>query len=94
MEERLMMTIEKVFHLRDGRTVMTGRVLHGPSLVRTIRCKLVVDGETRQLLEIEGEILVEKREVSQLRSVSTTEEVTLSDDEVEQSICELRQIGR
>jgi hypothetical protein len=85
------MQVEDVFRLGDGRTVLVGSVSGcSDSLVPALRCDLIVGGRMIQTLDLEGEMLAEKRSPSGLRSVSTFHAVELSEDVVRNADCRLR----
>lgn len=72
------MRVEDVFRLGDGRTVFVGGVDGERTFIGPCVCRLFVDETMIAEYQIEGEMLVERREGSQpWRSLSTTAEVEL-----------------
>jgi hypothetical protein len=85
-------TIGTLFRLSDGRTVLVGTVggVPGPPLLRRSRCELLVDGDVLQTLEIEGEVITEREVPDDRRSVTTRDEVALTQELIEERVCTLR----
>ena len=82
MGSRGVMQVEDIFHFRDGRTVLVGRVEDGPAFIRRGRFGLWLDGELRGSIDVEGEMLDDGPKPGLLRSVSTTDGVRLDREEI------------
>jgi hypothetical protein len=78
----LSMQITEIFQLGDGRTVLVGHVESGRDFIRRTKCRLTVDGRAVQTIELEGEMLPEKRTPDPRRSVSTFDAVRVTDADV------------
>ncbi len=70
------MRISEVFHFNNGKTVLVGPIEKGPELIPAQPCEILVDGNRRQLIRIEGEMLPSNAS-QEKRSVSTTDSVLI-----------------
>jgi hypothetical protein len=69
-----MIVIEK-FDFRDGTTVFVGPVTGDTSRIPPCYCELVINGEKKKSIWIEGERLIEKRKNNSYRVVSTVDKL-------------------
>ena len=81
--------VKDVFHFSNGQTVLVGLVEKGPAFIPSQACELLVDGEYRQRLRLEGEMMPSTQHGMGYRSVSTTESVNLKSSEPLEHICVL-----
>jgi hypothetical protein len=68
--------VRDIFRFRDGRTVFVGVAEGGPGYIARGLFEALVDGESRGLLPIEGEMMAQPasdRGDETLRSISSTE---------------------
>ena len=77
------MHVDDIFRLSDGQTVFTGLVVAHPGRITACRCELKLGEETRQFVNIAGESIPKKLIQSDRRSISTFEEVNLSQEEAQ-----------
>lgn len=71
------MTVENTFHLEDGRTVFVGPIETQSNGIPPCECEIVVGGEIRASLRIDGEE-IPKGNRTPNRSVSTSERIDLA----------------
>jgi hypothetical protein len=88
--EMFVMKIAEIFSLQDGRTVFVGLVEAPSTYVGPRRCVLLLDGKVVQVLQIEGEMLPEKRSHDERRVVSTLDELAIPASIIRGSDAELR----
>lgn len=77
------MTIRDMFVFSDGRTILVGPIVGCEALIKACFCEIVSDGGVRQRISIEGEQIVRKFSVNDLRAVATPEAVMLTQDEAQ-----------
>jgi hypothetical protein len=77
------MRVDDIFRLSDGQTVFTGLVIGRPERINACRGDLKLGEETRQFINIVGESIPKKLVQSERRSISTFEEVRLSQEEAQ-----------
>lgn len=86
------MLIVDVFHFDNEKTVFAG-VISGDhsNLIRKTTCSLVINGESKGTVVIEGEMmpLGRRQESSHIRSVSSSGHVNLSSEFVKHNDCRL-----
>lgn len=75
------MTVEDVFQLSFGRTVFVGIIDGETELIKSCQCDLIVAGEKKGTVYIEGEMITENRSNIVKRSLSTAENVELSQED-------------
>ncbi len=77
--------VAEVFRLGDGRTVFVGTVDGGAPFIGSGRCRLLVGETIKAIVDIEGEMMLERRhQVSgPTRSVSTTSVVALAQSDID-----------
>jgi len=81
------MRVSDVFRLSMGRTVFTGVIDGDLDLIKSCKCDLLIDGIKRETIDIEGEMITENRLKTDKRSLATTDNVVL--DEEEKKHCEI-----
>lgn len=87
---RFVMKIKDIFKFEDGRTVFAGVVVDGPKYISAGDCELFVNDELEAAFRIEGEMIPLRRPRSDLRAVSTTEDVDTDRIRRIMEQCELR----
>lgn len=75
------MHILNIFRLSNGRTILGGLIPSHPELIRKCHCELLFEGEIRQRINLEGEQIVKKIGINDLRALATIENVQLTEEE-------------
>jgi hypothetical protein len=88
------MKIVEMFRFSDGRTVFVGPIETDAQFLGACRCELVVDGVSRSVVSIEGEMMPDRQHEEGYRSLSTTDAVALERHTIEKSECRLRAVAR
>ncbi len=83
------MHVADVFHLADGRTVFVGEVLSSPPRIQGMRCQLVIDGEVRDHINLEGEMRFSPNQTTH-RAISANKPIPVSSEEIRKSRSTLR----
>jgi len=86
------MNIKDVFHFGNGKTVFLGQVVASENRIGSCRCELTIDGEVKNVVEIEGEMIGGSHPEG-YRSVSSGEPVELDKQLVADSDCRLRVVA-
>ncbi|MGL5872927.1 MAG: hypothetical protein ACRC2R_11275 [Xenococcaceae cyanobacterium] len=81
------MKIFDVFHLQSGQTVFAGYVTGTKNLIENSKAKLSIDGKISQIVEIEGEFIMNVRHPYGHRAISTIELVDLTSEFVKKHEC-------
>lgn len=84
------MRIRQTFCFRDGRTVLVGPVEGQEIPLRSCACELLVNGQVRQIIMVEGEMMPEPRHELGYRSVASRDKLSISPQEVETQECFLQ----
>jgi hypothetical protein len=74
-----------------GKTVFAGAIDNDLEFIKSCKCDLFVDGIKRATIDIEGEMITENRSKTDKRSLTTTDNVVL--DEEEKKHCEIVFLG-
>lgn len=86
------MKIDDVFHLSSGQTIFAGSVTGRENLIKNIKAQLIVDNQEQQIIEIQGEMLVDRRHPLNHRAISTTDIIDITSDLVKKHECRLVEI--
>jgi hypothetical protein len=81
------MKIFDVFHLQSGQTVFAGSVTGTKSLIKNFEATLLVDGKISQIVEIDGEFMMNIRHPDGHRAISTKNPVDLTSEFVKKHEC-------
>lgn len=84
------MKIVDVFHFRDGRTVLIGPVEGQQNFLPSCTCELLVNGQLRQVVAVEGEMISDPCNELGYRSVSSMDKLTLEPHEIAGQECVLK----
>lgn len=71
------MRVEDTFHLEDGRTVFVGRIETEAKAIPPCDCDIVVDGEIKASMRIDGEEIPKGKKTLN-RAVSTSQRIELA----------------
>ncbi len=86
------MKIADVFHFKSGQTVFSGSVTGKEKIIKNTKAQLIVDNQEHQIVEIQGEMLVDRRHPLSHRAISTTDSIDLTSDFVKKHECKLVEI--
>jgi hypothetical protein len=83
------MKILDIFHFQSGQTVFAGSVTGTENLIKNSKVGIIVDGRVHQIIELEGEFLMDVRHPSGHRAISTIDKVDLTSEFVRKHECRL-----
>jgi hypothetical protein len=86
------MKIFDIFHLQSGQTVFAGSIIDNQELIKNKKAKLLIDNQKKQIIEIEGEFLMDVRHPLNYRAISTTDLIELTSEFVKKHDCKLIEI--
>ncbi|MEM8723594.1 MAG: hypothetical protein AAGE84_30665 [Cyanobacteria bacterium P01_G01_bin.39] len=78
-----------IFHLQTGETIFAGLITGEEKLFKNRKMQLLVDNQKYQLIQIEGEMLMDKNKFLDHRAVSTTDSIDLTSDFIKNHECKL-----
>lgn len=86
------MKIADVFHLNSGQTIFAGSVTGIEKLINNTKAQLIIDNREQQIIEIQGEMLMDRRHPLNHRAISTTDIIDITSDLVKKHECRLVEI--
>ena len=86
------MKIADVFHFKSGQTIFAGSITGREKLINNTKVQLIIDNQKQQIIEIQGEMLVDRKHPLNHRAISTTDIIELTSDLVKNHECKLVEI--
>jgi hypothetical protein len=74
---QFVMTVSDVFHFEDGRTIFVGPVESQEGNIRPCECEVIVNGEIKGTLKIDGEEIPKGKKTAD-RAISTSQRIDLA----------------
>ncbi len=84
--------IFEIFHLKSNQTIFAGSVLGHDNRFKKCKAQLFIDDESNNLVEIEGELIMDRKHPQGHRAISTRDKVDLTSEFVKMHNCRLKQI--
>jgi len=84
------MLVKDVFKLKNGRTTFVGPISGGDNFIGPCQCEVSVAGKQLAIIQLEGEMMVEKTVRMDERSLSTMDAVPLDKDQIASGRCALK----
>lgn len=89
-KENIKLNITELFHFESGQTVFVGKVENGPVYIPACELYLIIDGNVRQKVRLEGEMIPDTKNEEGLRIVSSNDKINLTRAEVLEYRCYLQ----
>ncbi len=78
------MAVKDTFHFRDGTTAFMGTIDSESDFIRPCDCEIVLGGEVKASVRIDGEMIAERKKVP-YRAISTKQQIDLADIGIQRS---------
>lgn len=88
------MKVSNIFHLQGGHTVFVGSILEEIEFIAKCRVEVILDGKFYKNITIDGEWITERALSNDVRAISTTEPIDLTEQVISQKECRLKQCDR
>jgi hypothetical protein len=86
------MKIFDIFHFQTGQTIFAGSIMGKKELLKNSKVQLLIDNQKHQTIEIEGELLIDRKHPLNHRAISTKDFIDLTSEFVKKHECKLVEI--
>ena len=84
--------IFEIFHLKSNQTIFAGSVSGYDSRLKKCKAQLFIDNKVHKIIEIEGELIMDRKHPQGHRAISTRDKVDLTSEFIRTHNCKLKQI--